>query len=123
MNTDAFDEVPGKAALQQELRLLPFLASPPIPRLYSGPIDLAEVRQVAAILKEIRAGIRQSERPTLILLMRPRNRCLEVGLEVEDWTLAAAINQLCVIALIDQIQHHGARAEIDRKSTRLNSSH
>src|SRR5690606_12065326 len=90
MNTDAFDEVPGKAALQQELRLLPFLASPPIPRLYSGPIDLAEVRQVAAILKEIRAGIRQSERPTLILLMRPRNRCLEVGLEVEDWTLAAA---------------------------------
>lgn len=76
-----FNQRPGETLLQQKLGLLAFLAFPPVTRLDRIPIDLAQTREVTAILKEVRSCIRQRERPSTASLVGPVHDCAKVGLE------------------------------------------
>ena len=100
-----FNQVPRKTLLDQKLRLLAFLALPPVPGLDGVPVDLLQLIEITAILEEAGAGIRQREGPAAFILIGPIDDRSKIGLQVNDWALPAAIGQLWVIALIDQIEH------------------
>src|SRR6185437_14732547 len=69
-NSDALDEVPRKRALDQELRLLALFhcsrhaVASPLSCFNRIPVDVAQVSNIAAILKVTSARIREGKRPT-----------------------------------------------------------
>lgn len=53
LHANAFDQVPRKVLLQQELGLFAFFqAATPVGRLYRRPIDFTKTRQVIAVFKK-----------------------------------------------------------------------
>ena len=58
LHADAFDQVPRKMLLQQELGLFAFFqAATPVVRLHRRPVDFTKTRQVIAVFKKTRSGV------------------------------------------------------------------
>jgi|GEM_PF-6085535 len=51
MNTNAFDQVPGEAMLQQKLRLFAFLAIHLFEGLHCIPIDFVQACEIVVVLE------------------------------------------------------------------------
>jgi len=71
MYADARHKSPWEPLLDQKLSLFALLMPPPVGGSHRLPIDLIELAQVAPVFKVASPGIRQSERPTQLLALRP----------------------------------------------------
>src|SRR5450432_3092452 len=106
-NADSLDQSPWKRLLDQEFRLLPFLnerVSPigrgdRLPIQHVKLINIAEERCVAS------ARVPIAERPTPYSSAQPFRGGVEIGLKVDDWSLATPISQLWMVFLVKQVKH------------------
>lgn len=91
--------------LNQELRLLAFLALAPVSGVHGVPVNLIELCQVAPIFKVVSSSVRQREGPTSTTLPRPGNRLSQARLQMNNRALPATIDQFGVIRLLDLVEH------------------
>ena len=81
--------------------------------MYGIPVDLIEVSEVAAIFKIIGASVRERKRPPLVMLFRLGNGLVDICFKMHDRPLPAAVRQFWMIGSVDQVEHDGARTEIE----------
>ena len=93
--------------------MLAFFQIPPLLCMNGLPIDLIKLRQVASVLEIVSLGIRQRERPALLVLICPSDNAIQIGFKMNNRFLAIAIGQLSLIMAMDQVKHDRSGAEME----------
>ncbi|KGD46263.1 hypothetical protein DP43_3499 [Burkholderia pseudomallei] len=99
IHSNSLNQMPRKVFLKQELRLLSFLALPPISCLNSGPINFPKARKVRPVLEVICPSVRQRKRPTSRLGLSPSNSREKIGFQMNYWPLTALVREFGVLPI------------------------
>ena len=94
-NPNARDETPGERALHQEFGLLAVLDVPiaKVMRPDRLPIDPAKFVEIRIVFEECGPGIGRRKCPSVAILLGPRHRLVEVGLQKQNWALTARVGE------------------------------
>lgn len=88
------DQVPWELSFDKEFGLLSMFMFLPIPSLHSLPVNVVQIREIGPIVKQRGSGVRVSKGPTQTIAICPCSGFPQVGFQVNDRSLAAAIAQL-----------------------------
>ena len=91
VQTDPPDQGPRERLFNQELRLLFLFKVPPVVGSDGFPIDLVQLRQVTAIWEMRGASIGEGKGPSPTLTASSRGCLEEIGFDMHDGLLSAAI--------------------------------
>jgi hypothetical protein len=108
--------MPGKNIVDQELGLFAFFDHwiAEIGTSYSIPINHIQFRTALIKISKSCSGIPVRKGPTNIFPIRPIHDRFHISLQVENGVLTATIGHVGVVVTIDDKEHDGAGAEVER---------
>jgi hypothetical protein len=112
--TNPSDQFPGEAQIDEELCHFVIAAGGPLPGNNRAPVQPIELTEVAEKIGRAARGVDVTEGPFAFCLDCPFDDLVHIRNEVDNWTLAFAVRDVGMVSSMDDVEHHGAWAEIER---------
>ena len=92
-----------------------FKARSPLIRPWLAPVILGRL-QLVKVAEERRisgSGISSGKGPAPSMRRRPFDGRVEIGFQVDDWTLTTAIRQFRMVSLVEQVKHDRPKTKVE----------